>query len=165
MPAPKKKPTAKTPVKKAVKKKVAPTNKLIPKPKQTRSTRKMTFEIFEKVCKELESTHQGLKTICSKFNTSSSAFFDLLDGEKEGKLSDLYTRARKRQAEYLFDLQREVVWKRDEDHTAFTGGNVIQRDRLIADTIKWQTTKLNPKKYGEKIDLNHSGSIEVDFSE
>jgi len=165
MPAPRKKPTAKTPVKKVVKKKVAPTNKILPKQKPMGRPRKMTVEVFQKVCSQLTCTYEGLDTLCKKLNSSASAFFDMLDGDKTGKLSELYTRARLRQTEYFHDLQNEVAFNRAEDHTPFTGSNVIQRDGLIIRTLQWQQSKTNPKKYGDKIDLNHSGSIEVDFSE
>ena len=146
-------------------KRVPPSIKIIPKPKQTRITRKMTEEVFIKVCKELESSVRGLKTICKELGTSSSAFFDLLD--LNSNLADHYTRARNRRAEFLFDLHREVVFKRDEDHTPFTGTNVVQRDRLISDTIKWQASKLNSKKYGDKLEVDQTTTerivIEMDL--
>jgi hypothetical protein len=132
------------------------------KKKRVAYNKKMTIVLFKKICKEIEETHLGLKTICTKLNTSSSAFFDILDSDKKNDLPDLYARARERQGDYLFDEQREVVYKRDEDHTPFTGTNVIQRDRLIADTLKWQAGKLRPKKYGDSIDLTTKGDkIEI----
>lgn len=32
-----------------------------------------------------------------------------------------------------------------------------KRDRLRVDTRKWLASKLKPKKYGDKVDLTHSG--------
>ena len=123
--------------------------------------KKMNDEVFESVCLEIEETEKGLRTICKSLNSSASSFYDFIDNEKDEDVrrtkAERYTRARKRQAEYLFDLQREVVFKRDEDHTPFTGSNVVQRDRLISDTIKWQASKLDSKKYGDKIDLTTDG--------
>lgn len=34
-------------------------------------------------------------------------------------------------------------------------GEHVQRSRLRVDTRKWLMSKLQPKKYGEKVDLNH----------
>ena len=123
--------------------------------------KKMNDEVFESVCLEIEETEKGLRTICKSLNSSASSFYDFIDNEKDEDVrrtkAERYARARKRQAEYLFDLQREVVFKRDEDHTPFTGSNVVQRDRLISDTIKWQASKLDSKKYGDKIDLTTDG--------
>lgn len=36
-------------------------------------------------------------------------------------------------------------------------GNLIQRDRLRVDTLKWLTSKIAPKLYGEKVSLEHTG--------
>lgn len=38
-------------------------------------------------------------------------------------------------------------------------GEHVQRSRLRVDARKWLMTKLQPKKYGEKIQTHHSGSI------
>jgi hypothetical protein len=123
----------------------------VEKPKQTRSTRKMTVELFKSICNELSDSELGLNHFCKINNTSPGAFRDLMMDNEE--LSTLYTRAREYQSDYLFDLQRQIVMRRDEDHTPFTGANVVNRDRLIADTIKWQASKLNKRKYGEKLDI------------
>jgi len=130
------------------------TKKTVPKvvkPKQTRSTRKMTVELFKSICKELSFSELGLVQICKSHNSSAPAFHDLMFDDE--KLTEIYVRAREYQAEYLFDLQRQIVMRRDEDHIPFTGANVVNRDRLIADTIKWQASKLNKRKYGEKLDI------------
>lgn len=35
----------------------------------------------------------------------------------------------------------------------------IQRDRLRVDTLKWYTSKLAPKLYGERVTTEHEGTI------
>ena len=158
MAVPKKKTTKKTTTKKVVKKKS-------PAKKKPAHNKKMTLVLFKKICKEVETTYEGLKTICNRSNTSSSAFYDLMDKDINNDLPDLYARAKKRQAEYLFDLQRETTFNRGNDEKPFVGANHIQRDRLISDTLKWQTSKLDSKKYGDRVDVNHSGNIDIDFSD
>ena len=37
----------------------------------------------------------------------------------------------------------------------------VQRSRLRVDTRKWIASKLKPKKYGEKVQTEHSGSMEI----
>ena len=37
----------------------------------------------------------------------------------------------------------------------------IGRSRLRIDTRKWAASKLAPKKYGDKLDLNHAGGLNV----
>lgn len=124
------------------------------------------LELFNSICNEIEVTHLGVKSICIAKGTTSTSFFNFMDNNKEDALVvDRYVRARERQADYLFDLQRELVFKRDEDHTPFTGSNVINRDKLIAETIKWQAGKLRPKKYGDKleVDLESKSDITISF--
>ena len=118
------------------------------------------LERFEAICNEIETTHLGLKKICVQFETTSSSFFDFLEREKENSdIADRYIRARERQADYLFDLQREIVFERGQDHTPFTGSNVVNRDKLIAETIKWQAGKLRPKKYGDKLEIDQKTEL------
>lgn len=155
---PKMKNPPKPPVKKTVKKQAA-------KKKVGGHNKKMTLVLFKKICKEIETTHEGLMTICKRSNTSSPAFYDLMDKDTKNNLPDLYARAKKRQAEYLVDLSRETVFNRSNDEKPFVGANHIQRDKLIHDSIKWQSAKLDPKKYGDRVDVNHSGNIDIDFSD
>jgi hypothetical protein len=37
----------------------------------------------------------------------------------------------------------------------------VQRDKLRLDTRKWAISKMNPKKYGDKVETTHSGSVEI----
>lgn len=43
----------------------------------------------------------------------------------------------------------------DEEGRPRVDTDVIQRSRLRVDTRKWLMSKLAPKKYGDKVDLNH----------
>ena len=61
-----------------------------------------------------------------------------------------YERARELQQDRASD---EIVEIADET----TDPN---KARLQIDARKWRASKLAPKKYGDKLDLNHSGSLE-----
>lgn len=37
----------------------------------------------------------------------------------------------------------------------------VNRARLRCDNIKWRASKHNPKVYGDRIDVNHSGNIDI----
>lgn len=39
--------------------------------------------------------------------------------------------------------------------------NAIKRAQLEIDVRKWSTSRMNPKKYGDKVDLNHGGRVKV----
>ena len=59
--------------------------------------------------------------------------------------------------------QRAIAWGEEiieiADHAEADDAIAVQRARLKIDARKWLMGKANPKKYGDKIDLNHSGSI------
>lgn len=46
-----------------------------------------------------------------------------------------------------------------------TNAEVIQRSRLRVDTRKWLMSKLAPKKYGDKLGLEHSGEVNVSLAD
>jgi hypothetical protein len=120
-------------------------------------------EIFDGLINWISNGY-SLTSFCKENHVSTETAFQLID--KDEVNTKRYARAREIQAELFFDKIQDVANKRDEDHTPFTGANVIQRDKLIIDSLKWQASKMLPKKYGDKIEvdqkLEHSGSIQVE---
>lgn len=85
--------------------------------------------------------------------------------------SDQYTRAREAQADTLFDDILEIAddarndWmaRHGEDDAGWqANGEHIQRTKLRVDARKWMAGKLQPKKYGDKVqqDINLTVSHE-----
>ena len=46
----------------------------------------------------------------------------------------------------------------DKEGNEIINHNVINRDRLRVDTRKWFLSKLNPKKYGEKLEIESNNT-------
>lgn len=65
------------------------------------------------------------------------------------------------QADLIADEMIEIADNSKGDEKAFVGINRIHRDKLRIESRKWIASKLKPKKYGDKIDLNHSGDVDV----
>ncbi len=101
-----------------------------------------------RVCKEI-SEGKSLRSICAVDDMPSAETVRvwLLD---DGEFSAQYARAREEQADYYAD---EIIDIAD-------GAKDANLARLQIDARKWKASKLQPKKYGDKIDLNHSGTIE-----
>lgn len=59
----------------------------------------------------------------------------------------------------IADDGRNDTYK-DEEGRVKIDTDVIARSRLRIDTRKWIMSKLIPKKYGEKVDVNHGGQTE-----
>lgn len=43
-----------------------------------------------------------------------------------------------------------------------TTGDAVDRSRLHVDTLKWYLSKLAPKRYGDKIAVEHSGNVSIE---
>jgi hypothetical protein len=120
---------------------------------------KPEIEKFESVCQRIEKG-DSLKKIFDSDNSpmSNTLFYRLLRENKE--LNERYARAREIYADSIFDEILDISDHSEQDHTPFTGTNVIQRDRLRVDARKWILSKLEPKKYGDKLDLDHTSKGE-----
>lgn len=86
---------------------------------------------------------------------------------------DLYARAKEDSADALADDILEISddarndWmaRHGEDDAGWqANGEHIQRSRLRVDSRKWIASKLKPKKYGEKIEQTHTGSMSIHIS-
>jgi hypothetical protein len=91
---------------------------------------------------------------------SQASVYRWLDANED--LRERYARARTAQADTIFDECLAIADQYDEAADRGEGGvEHIQRARLRIDTRKWMAGKLRPAKYGEKLDLNHSGGVTV----
>lgn len=129
-----------------------------------------TQALADAICERI-SEGESLRSICLDANMpTKTSVFRWLNADKD--FSDHYARAREEQAETLAD---ELIAIADEECTiiASEDGNTevkfdstaVARNRLRVDTRKWVVSKLKPKKYGEKLDLSHSGSVSRPISE
>lgn len=77
-----------------------------------------------------------------------------------------YARARETGMEALGDEILQIADSQEGDMLTTVDGrevvnhDAIQRAKLRVDTRKWIMSKIAPKKYGDRLDLNHSGSID-----
>jgi hypothetical protein len=123
--------------------------------------------VAETICQRL-AEGESLRSICSTEGMpAQSTVFRWLS--QQPTFQKQYALAREAQADTLFDDILEISddarndWmaRRGEDDAGWqANGEHIQRSRLRVDARKWMAGKLAPKKYGEKLDVNHSGSIE-----
>ncbi len=84
--------------------------------------------------------------------------------------ADQYARARElgldEMAESLTEISddgtNDWVDDNDPDNPGYKlNGEHVQRSKLRVDTRKWILSKLAPKKYGDKQDINLSGQVDV----
>lgn len=114
----------------------------------------MTEEQFESVCKEIESTWEGLSTICPRHNVGRTTFYEFRDSSIER--ANRYARAREKQLDYLEELILKISMDSSNDlatdDKVNLGSNVVARARLQVDTIKFVLAKLRSNVWGAKIE-------------
>lgn len=106
---------------------------------------KYTEELALAICDRIEEG-ESLRKICLDDAMPNRSTVNLwLKNDKE--FSDQYARACKVRRENKFEEMYEIAEKTDE----------VQRARLLVDVLKWQLSKEEPKKYGDKIDMTSNG--------
>lgn len=138
---------------------------------------KFTQTIADRICDELATSSKSLRTICKEegMPTVRTVLSWLAQGDKSEDEKDpfrlflhQYARAREAQADFLAEEIIEIADDGSNDLMTITKGDisyevenkeVTNRSRLRVDARKWIAAKLKPKKYGDKVDLNHGGEI------
>lgn len=131
---------------------------------------KFSQEIFDEICHRI-GEGESLREICQDLHMPHRATVAgwLLDDSKVGgPLGDQYARAHELQADFyaeeIIHTARNTETGLTEKHTPHgvetTFGDMTQHRRLKIDALKWAAGKRAPKKYGEKIAVEHSGNVQ-----
>mgnify|MGYP001044444487 CR=1 FL=1 len=124
--------------------------------------------IVDFVCNEIAEGKSLRSVLANNDNMPArNTFLEWIENDKNK--ANQYARAMQLRQESIFedilniaDNQEEDVLI-NEDGISVTNHNVIQRARLRVDSRKWMLGKMNPKKYGDKLETenNHSGEIKI----
>lgn len=124
-----------------------------------------TEAIGNEICEQI-TEGISLRKICkAEHMPASSSVFRWLS--ENVTFREQYTRAKDEQAEALAEEMLEIADYSSEDTFIDAQGNVktdnevVARSRLKIETRKWIAAKLKPHKYGDSINLNHSGKINL----
>lgn len=139
-----------------------PKSKAPPKPMGRPSD--YTDDLAAAICAELASG-KSMRTVCLADDMPSmQTVFRWLRARPDFR--EQYTHAKAEAADALVEEMIDISddgtndWmeKHDKEGNAVgyqVNGEHIQRSRLRVETRKWIAAKLKPKKYGEKVDVNH----------
>jgi hypothetical protein len=114
--------------------------------------RRVTFDpvTAERICQRL-AAGESLSAICEAADMpAKSTVTGWVLADHEGFAAQ-YARAREAQAEHYAE---EIVQIADTEADP-------QRARVRVDARKWTASKLLPKRYGDRVELEHSGSIQT----
>ena len=116
------------------------------------------------ICERI-SNGESLRQICDgdDMPAASTVFVWL---SNDSAFSEQYARAREAQADAIFDEilliaddgRNDWVERKDQEDANLgwrENGEAIRRSQLRIDARKWMAGKLRPKKYGDKLELEH----------
>jgi hypothetical protein len=116
------------------------------------------------VCNILSTSHLGIVKICKQVGISSITFYNWLEDSEDNQKR--YARAREEQADLLVEEMIELSDEKNGDTLNTTIGEQgnsanVARSKLQVDTRKWLASKLRPKKYGDKIEVENTGEVKI----
>lgn len=124
---------------------------------------KYSQQLADAIC-DLLADGKSLRTICSTAKMPSRSTIIRWLAENEG-FRNHYARARELQAdtlaEEILDIADKAVLgerlKKDGKGKVLERqtGDMVERSKLMIDARKWYAGKLQPKKYGERVALDH----------
>lgn len=121
-------------------------------------------KVFDDICARISEGESLRSVLRSEGMPNRNTVYEWLKHD-ESKANQ-YARATNDRADTIFDEMFDIADDGANDKVVIDGVEKlnmdhIQRSRLRIDTRKWALSKMNPKKYGDKIQQEHSGKIET----
>ena len=131
-------------------------NKELEKRKVMAYTKEEKEELFKTIFTSIENGYSLRKALIS-VKLSSKTFYEWIDDD-EDKLKQ-YARACEERTLMKFEsIEDDYMEKPERDPmTGKIDPGWVQMQRLKIDAKKWELSKLNPKKYGDKVDVTSGG--------
>ncbi|WP_115701839.1 hypothetical protein [Legionella sainthelensi] len=126
---------------------------------------KYNIKLAQEICDTIASTSKGTKKLCLEHPhwPCQDTLFAWL--KKYPEFAEQYAQAKVSQIELLVDEILEISDDTSQDQyvnelgTLVPNPQAIYRARLKVDTRKWLASKLVPKVYGNKIDIESDNSM------
>jgi hypothetical protein len=126
-------------------------------------------EIVDTICERL-AQGESLASICRDAGMPGrSTFMNWLLQNKHEGLQDKYARAREAQADFYAEQiieisdEESLMSKHSEEGEVEVvfDSTAVARNRLRVDARKWYASKVAPKKYGDKQQVEFTGKVDV----
>lgn len=127
----------------------------------------MKQELFDNICALM---HEGfsLRKACTALDAKHNTFLAHIEHSQEPLKSELIDQYAKSRTAMIDAVADEILTIADEPPLIIVtdnGSRMVDRghvmnQRLRIDAREWQLSKLAPKKYGNQVALEHSGSID-----
>lgn len=111
---------------------------------------KYSDEMAEKICEKI-ANGRSLRSICAEDGMPTKATVCKWLAENQ-EFSDQYARARENQADYFAEEIIEIADSAEAESAA------VAKAKLQIDARKWAASKIAPKKYGDKQEIDVKSS-------
>lgn len=119
-----------------------------------------TPELAERICELVATNPVGLSTLCEKYPELPCRETINVWRWQKNDFSDMYAKAKCHQAEIMAesfeDINNDLNQFRYDDPTSGAvkiDSGLVAQARLVIDTRKWTASKLAPKIYGDKKEI------------
>lgn len=143
-------------------KKVA-VKKVVQKPKQTLAMKQALLQ--DEICERM-ADGESLNSICKSGVASYQTVMNWLNSKPE--FLEKYARARAMQADKMAEDIISIADEIDveakyqgEDVKLDLSATSVARNRLRVDARKWLASKMAPKKYGDKLEVDQTTKLDV----
>jgi hypothetical protein len=119
----------------------------------------LTAEMELQIIDEVSLGERSLRAICREIGISHTSFLDHV--RENQQLADQYTRAKEIGDDLAFDHLRELQTMEPERGKFGVDPGWVAWKRQQVDTLKWELSKRHPRKYGERVAVEHSGEIDL----
>lgn len=121
---------------------------------------------FDLILERIENG-EALRRILPSLNLANATFYKWVDLDEEKQKR--YARACELRADAIFEDILEIAddssgdIKYNSDGDEILNSEFVQRSRLRVDARKWVVSKMNPKKYADRLELDNklSGSVNI----
>lgn len=124
---------------------------------------KYTVKQADLICERIATSSFSFKTVCESLNIPTGTALAWLS--REQSFQERYARAKEMQADLLAEEILEIaddgsndfmtIHKGDQEYTV-ENKEWTNRSKLRVDARKWIASKLKPKKYGDKQEIDHT---------
>lgn len=126
-------------------------------------------DIINRICSHISEERQSLRSalLLDKMPDKNQFYKWIRETES---FREQYARACNERADAIFEEMIDIADDGKNDYMTKSLGGVdvevlnaehVQRSKLRIDARKWMLSKMNPKKYGDKVQQELSGEVEI----
>lgn len=118
-------------------------------------------KIFNEIVEEIEGGNSLISTLSTNGMPSTSTFYIWLNEDEEKSKRYAHAceiRELKMLDEIITIADNQGVDVIEKEGKVYVNHNIIERCKIRIDARKWALSKLNPKKYGNKVDVTTDGN-------